>query len=105
MYAIIMNGGKQYKIFENKVFRFEKINNKIGEKIKFEKVILFVKNKYIKIGYPFIKNIVIEGEIVNHGRDIKKKIIKFKRRKHQLKQMGHRQNYTEIKIIKIINLK
>ncbi|WMC18815.1 MAG: 50S ribosomal protein L21 [Enterobacteriaceae bacterium PSpicST2] len=103
MYAIIINGGKQYKIIENKVLRFEKIKNKIGEKIKFEKIILFVKNKRIKIGNPFIKNIIIEAEIINHGKDKKKKIIKFRRRKHQLKRKGHRQNYTEIKIIKIIN--
>ncbi|WGS66180.1 50S ribosomal protein L21 [Enterobacteriaceae bacterium ET-AT1-13] len=102
MYAIIINGGKQYKIVKNKILRLEKINNKIGEIIKFEKILLFVKNKYIKIGNPFVENIIIEAEIINHGKDIKKKIIKFKRRKHHLKQIGHRQKYTEVKIIKII---
>ncbi|WMC19616.1 MAG: 50S ribosomal protein L21 [Enterobacteriaceae bacterium PC38] len=103
MYAIIMNGGKQYKIEENKILKIEKINNKIGKNIIFKKILLFVKNKLIKIGYPYVKNIIIKAKILNHGKNIKTKIIKFRRRKNQRKKIGHRQNYTNIKIIKIIN--
>ncbi|XZR53158.1 MAG: 50S ribosomal protein L21 [Enterobacteriaceae bacterium] len=103
MYAIIIYGSKQYKIEENKKIYIDKINNKIGEKIKFTKIILFVKKKFVKIGTPYVKNITIEAEIINHIKDVKKKIIKFQRRKHHHKIIGHRQNYTYVKIIKIIN--
>ncbi|BFI91069.1 50S ribosomal protein L21 [Enterobacterales bacterium endosymbiont of Anomoneura mori] len=104
MYAIVENGGKQYKVEENKILCIEKINDKIGNKIKLKKILLFVNNKYIKIGKPFINNIIINAEIINHIKDIKKKIIKFKRRKHQKKHLGHRQKYTIIKIIKILKI-
>ncbi|WMC20209.1 MAG: 50S ribosomal protein L21 [Enterobacteriaceae bacterium PSpyr] len=103
MYAIITDSSKQYKIKENQILKIEKKKKKIGEKIIFKKILLFIKNKVIKIGHPYIKNIMVEAKILNHSKSKKIKIIKFKRRKNQRKKIGHRQNYTNIKIIKIIN--
>ena len=51
-----------------------------------------------KIGAPLLEGAKVTGEVLSHGRADKVQIIKFRRRKHHRKQMGHRQWYTEVKI-------
>ncbi|QCI19424.1 50S ribosomal protein L21 [Buchnera aphidicola] len=101
MYAIISNGGKQYKVCVGKIVLLEKLNAQIGEKIIFKNVIMHVGKKNINFGNPFLKNVFIHGNILEHGRLKKIHIIKFNRRKHYKKQQGHRQWFTTIKINKI----
>lgn len=101
MYAVFINGGKQYKVQIGQVLRLEKINCKIGKIIKFKNILLIKKNKKIFLGQPILKNTVIKAYICRHGREKKINIIKFNRRKHYKKKQGHRQNYTSIKIINI----
>ena len=55
----------------------------------------------IKIGKPFVDGSKVVASVVSHGRRKKIHIIKFRRRKHHMKQMGHRQYFTEVKIEKI----
>jgi large subunit ribosomal protein L21 len=52
----------------------------------------------VKIGAPVVEGAQVSAEIVSHGRGKKVRIMKFKRRKHHMKQMGHRQWFTEVKI-------
>nr|WP_075432417.1 50S ribosomal protein L21 [Buchnera aphidicola] len=102
MYAILIDRNKQYKIKCGEIVRLEKIQKEKGKKIIFNEVILFSKNGKTQIGKPILSNIIIEGRIINHGREKKIKIIKFNRRKHYKKTQGHRQYYTDISIEKII---
>ncbi|CAL4322551.1 50S ribosomal protein L21 [Buchnera aphidicola (Chaitophorus populicola)] len=101
MYAVFMNGGKQYKVKIGQILRLEKINHKIGKIIEFNTILLVKKNKEIFLGQPILKNTVIQACIYKHGREKKIHIIKFNRRKHYKKKQGHRQNYTSIKITNI----
>ena len=55
----------------------------------------------VTCGTPLIANAVVTAEVLEQGRHKKIKIIKFRRRKHHMKQMGHRQNYTQVKITAI----
>lgn len=98
MYIVFQNGKKQYKISKNKSIFIEKLKKVPGEIIEFDKILILSERESIKIGNPFLKNVKIKCQIIKHNRDKKIKIIKFKRRKHSLKRMGHRQWYTEIKI-------
>lgn len=101
MYAVFLSGGKQYKAIENQTIKLEKLNYPPGTTIEFDKILLFSNNNFTKIGTPFLKNGKIKACIENHGRAKKIKIIKFNRRKHYKKQQGHRQNFTNVKIIEI----
>lgn len=103
MYAIFSHGGKQYTAKKGQIIRLEKINFKVGLNFTINNILMIVNNKKIKIGNPNIINSNILGNIIRHGREKKIKIIKFKRRKHYKKQQGHRQYFTEIKIIDIIS--
>ncbi len=98
MYAVIRTGGKQYRVAEGETFKVEKLNVAAGESIDISDVLLIANGEDINVGTPVIEGARVTAEVVNHGRGPKIKIIKFKRRKHHRKQMGHRQWFTELKI-------
>lgn len=98
MFAVIVTGGKQYRVEEGQTLKVEKIEVATGESLDFEKVLLIGNGDDVKIGAPVVEGAKVTAEVVTHGRAKKVKILKFKRRKHQMKQMGHRQWFTEIKI-------
>lgn len=101
MYAVVMTGGKQYRVEEGQTLKVEKLEVATGESIELEKVLLIGNGDDVKIGAPEVAGAKVTAEIVAHGRHKKVKIMKFKRRKHHMKQMGHRQWFTELKITSI----
>ncbi len=101
MYAVIVTGGKQYRVEEGETLKVEKIETATGESIELEQVLLIGNGDDVKIGQPVVEGAKVTAEIVAHGRHKKVKIIKFRRRKHSMKQMGHRQWFTELKITSI----
>ncbi|CAL4323437.1 50S ribosomal protein L21 [Buchnera aphidicola (Eriosoma grossulariae)] len=103
MYAILKNGGKQYRVTIGQIIKLEKINHKIGDIIQFNQVLMISDNNKINIGTPYLNQISIQGSVIDQGRNKKIHIIKFRRRKHYKKQQGHRQFYTSVKIQEIKN--
>ena len=101
MYAVIKTGGKQYKVAEGEYLRIESLSAAEGEAVEFNEVLMVADGDDIKIGTPVLDGGKVTGKVLSHGRGKKIKIIKFRRRKHHRKQMGHRQNYTEVLIEKI----
>ena len=101
MYAVIKTGGKQYRVTEGEVLKVEKLNVAAGESLDINDVLLIANGEELKVGAPVIEGAKVTAEVISHGRGPKIKIIKFKRRKHHRKQMGHRQWFTELKITSI----
>lgn len=98
MYAVIKSGGKQYKVKEGDVVRVEKIAANEGETVDIEDVLMLADGDAVTVGTPKVEGAKVSATVKSHGRGPKIKIIKFKRRKHSRKQMGHRQAYTELAI-------
>ncbi len=98
MYAVIVSGGKQHRVEEGETLKLEKLNIEVGASVDFDRVLLVVNGEDVKIGAPVVQGANVSAEIVSHGRGKKVRIMKFKRRKHHMKQMGHRQWFTEVKI-------
>ena len=98
MYAVIVSGGKQHRVEEGETLKLEKLNIEVGASVDFDRVLLVVNGEDVKIGAPVVQGAKVSAEIVSHGRGKKVRIMKFKRRKHHMKQMGHRQWFTEVKI-------
>lgn len=101
MYAVIRTGGKQYRVAKGEILKVEKLEIAAGDSLELTDVLLIADGEDIQIGAPVVKNAKITAEVVSHGRAAKINIIKFKRRKHHRKQMGHRQWFTELKITDI----
>ncbi|MFY0676433.1 MAG: 50S ribosomal protein L21 [Neptuniibacter sp.] len=98
MYAVIVSGGKQYRVQEGESLKLEKLQAEAGSNVEFDRVLLVGNGDDIKIGEPVVDGAKVTAEVVQHGRAKKVEIIKFKRRKHHMKRQGHRQWFTEVKI-------
>ena len=99
--AIIKTGGKQYKVKEGDVLKIEKLNKKAGEKIVFETLLIASSDaKEFSLGKPFLDE-KAEGKITEEGKNKKVSVIKYKNKTRYLRNKGHRQEYSKIKITKI----
>ena len=98
MYAVIATGGKQYRVSEGDVIRIEKLGVEDGDSVVFDKVLLVTDGDDVNVGTPYIEGGNVSGTVQSNGRAKKVEIIKFRRRKHHRKQMGHRQSFTEVEI-------
>jgi len=98
MYAVIKTGGKQYRVSQGDTLRLETLDGSAGDSIEFDQVLMVGEGADVKIGTPLVDGGKVTATIKSHGRGKKVEIIKFRRRKHHMKHMGHRQNYTEVEI-------
>lgn len=98
MYAVIKTGGKQYRVSQGDKLRIESLQAAEGESITIDDILMVGEGDNITIGSPMVANASVNATVLSHGRGKKVNIIKFRRRKHHRKQMGHRQNFTELEI-------
>jgi len=101
MYAVFDAKGFQYIVKEGDTIKIPKISGKEGEKKTFENVLFVSNDKDRLVGTPYISGAKIETEILSKGRYPKIRVFKYKRRKNYRRTYGHRQDYTEVKILKI----
>lgn len=97
-YAVIKTGGKQYRVQQGDVLRVELLNAEEGATFNFDQVLMHGIGESVVVGAPLVEGATVSATIVKHGRADKIRIIKFRRRKHYKRQMGHRQHFTEIEI-------
>lgn len=98
MYAIIVTGGKQYRVMKDEVLRVEKIDAEAGADVVINEVLMVGDGDSVTVGTPTVQGAKVTATVKSHGRLDKIRIVKFRRRKHHRKQMGHRQHFTEIQI-------
>ncbi len=98
MYAVFKTGGKQYRASEGDVITVEKIEAEKGATVELDEVLMVGEGEDVKVGTPFLKGGKVSATVVDHGRHDKIKVLKFKRRKHHMKRMGHRQYFTQLEI-------
>ncbi len=100
MYAIIKNGGKQYKVSEGDILLLDKMS--LEDKSTFEITeVLAVNNGELKTGTPFVNGAVVSAEVINEGRERKVVIFKKRRRKDSKTKRGFRRSFTRVRITKI----
>jgi large subunit ribosomal protein L21 len=98
MYAVIATGGKQYRVSQDTVLRIEKLDAEAGATVEFGEVLLVGQGADVKLGSPLLKGGKVTATVVRHGQGDKVTIVKFRRRKHYLRQKNHRQKFTEVKV-------
>ena len=97
MYAIIMTGGKQYRVQQGDEFRVEKLDAEVGDKVVFDKVVAVGGDKLVA-GTPFVEGCTVEAEVLEQGKADKVIIYKYKAKKDYRRKNGHRQPYTLVKV-------
>lgn len=98
MYAVVRTGGKQVRVFPGHAVRVEKLSGAVGEAVEFDQVLLVGGEGETRVGTPLVEGVKVVGTITDQGRGPKLTIFKMKRRKRYRRKMGHRQDYTEIRI-------
>ncbi|MGD8843190.1 MAG: 50S ribosomal protein L21 [Gammaproteobacteria bacterium] len=98
MYAVIVSGGKQYRVSQGDTLRVEKLDAAEGDSVELDRVLMVVDGADVKIGAPVLEGGKVTAQVKAHGRGDKVEIIKFRRRKHHMKRQGHRQAFTELEI-------
>lgn len=101
MYAVFETGGKQYKVSPGELIKVEKLNSNPGSEVQFEKVLMVQKEDGTMIGHPYLDNVRVVGEVLEHKKGEKIIIFKYKRRKNYRRKKGHRQWYTALRIKEI----
>ena len=101
MYAVIKTGGKQYRVANGETLKIETLVADVGATVSFDEVLLVGEGESVKVGAPLLAGSVVKAEVLAHGRGDKIRIVKHRRRKHYHKEMGHRQNFTQVKITEI----
>ena len=98
MYAVIVTGGKQYKVREGDRLRVEKLLATAGDAVEFDRVLMVSGTGGVKVGSPYLDGGRVSATVNAQGRGEKVDVVKFRRRKNYLRRMGHRQSFTEVTI-------
>lgn len=101
MYAIIEDGGKQYKVSEGDTVLLERKNIEPGGEVEFDRVLLLSNEGDVRVGAPVVDGAKVAGVVKGETRGKKVISMSFHRRKGHKVKKGHRQNYTSVLINKI----
>lgn len=100
MYAVVLTGGKQYRVQEGDVIYVEKLNAEVDSSVKLD-VLAVGKEDGLVVGKPVVEGASVEAKVLGEGKAKKIIVFKYKRKKDYRRKQGHRQPYTKIQIEKI----
>lgn len=98
MYAVVRTGGKQVRVAPGDAIWVEKLPGEVGTSIELPEVLLIGGEGSARIGAPTVAGAKVVATITGHGRGEKITIFKAKRRKRYRRKIGHRQDYTQIRV-------
>jgi large subunit ribosomal protein L21 len=98
MFAVFKTGGKQYRAKVGDTLRVELLTAEAGQTVELNEVLMVGEGADAKVGAPYVAGAKVLATVKSIGRADKIKVVKFRRRKHHRKQMGHRQWFTELTI-------
>ena len=98
MYAVIETGGKQHKVEKGMILSVDLLKDEVGKKITFENVLLYVDGDNVEVGQPYLDNVKVTAEIKDTVKADKISILRFRRRKHSMRKIGHRAKHSQVEI-------
>ncbi|NCC07578.1 MAG: 50S ribosomal protein L21 [Clostridia bacterium] len=101
MYAVIVTGGKQYRVEKGDVVFVEKLEVEADSTYTFDTVLAVGEEGSVKVGTPTVAGATVEGKVIKNGKGKKLNIITYRAKKGSARRMGHRQPYTKIEITDI----
>ena len=102
MYAVIETGGKQYRVAPGQTIEVDTIAGDVGSEVEFDRVLAISNESNELVLGDALKTAKVRATIDSHGRGDKVIVFKFKRKKQYKRTIGHRQNYTRVKVQEIV---
>ena len=99
--AIIVTGGKQYRVSEGDEIFVEKLDAAIGDSVKFDQVLAVVDGENAKFGTPVVDGACVSANVIKQVKAPKVRVYKMKPKKGYRRTQGHRQPYTKVQIVSI----
>ena len=100
MYAVIVTGGKQYRVSQGDIIYVEKLDQEVDSKVNFD-VLMLGSEDSVEIGTPTLAGAKVEGKVLAQVKGEKLIIFKYKSKKNYHRKAGHRQQYTKVEITSI----
>ena len=100
-HAVIVTGGKQYRVAEGDVIFVEKLDAEAGKSFEFNQVMAVIDGENNMFGAPYISGASVTANVVKTGKAKKVRVYKMKPKKGYRRTQGHRQPYTKVQIEKI----
>jgi large subunit ribosomal protein L21 len=97
-YAIVEDGGKQYRAVIGESIEVDRYPLELGEEIDMDHVLLIADGENVKVGTPFIEGAKIEATVVAHVKGPKVVVFRYKAKERIRSKTGHRQQYTKVRI-------
>jgi large subunit ribosomal protein L21 len=101
MFAVIKTGGKQYKVAKDDVIEVEKLPGEAGAAVELGEVLMLSDGGKVEVGSPLLKGAKVSAEVVEQTRGDKIIVFKKKRRKNYRRRGGHRQHFTDVRVVQI----
>lgn len=101
MYAVVVTGGKQYKVQQGDTLYIEKLNAEPGQKVELTDVLMVEKDGQVTVGTPKVDGVKVVLDVVRHGKGKKIIVFKYKAKKNYRRKNGHRQPFTQVVVEKI----
>lgn len=101
MYAVIVTGGKQYRVTEGDIVFVEKLEAADGAEVTFDKVLAVGEEGSVKVGAPVVEGASVVGKVLKNGKGKKIHVLTYRSKKGSKRAMGHRQPYTKVEITTI----
>jgi large subunit ribosomal protein L21 len=102
MYAIITDGGRQYKVQEGQELAIDYRDVSRGEQIEFDRVLAVSSEEGLQLGKPTLESAKVTAEVLGAAQGRKLFVQKLRRRKNSRRRTGHRQICTKIRISRIV---
>lgn len=103
MYAVIETGGKQYRVAPGQTIEIDTLTGDVGSAVEFDRILALSNEANELLLGDVLKTARVRGTIAAHGRGDKIIVFKFKRKKQYKRTIGHRQNYTRVKVQEIVS--
>jgi large subunit ribosomal protein L21 len=97
-YAIVEDGGKQYKAVEGQTIEVDRFDSEIGDQLDLERVLLIVDEEIVQVGTPLVEGAKVQATVVSQVKGPKVVVFKYKPKKRYRVKTGHRQKYTRLQI-------
>ena len=101
-YAIVEDGGKQYKAIEGQTIEVDRFQAEVGKQVDLDRVLLITDGKKTSVGTPYLEGAKVEATVDSQIKGPKIVVFKYKARERYRVKTGHRQRYTRLRIASIV---
>jgi large subunit ribosomal protein L21 len=98
VYAIVSTGGRQHRAEVGRIMKTQKLAAEVGSQVVLDQVLLIQDGDRLRVGTPVVEGASVTGRVIQQGRDPKIRVVKFKRKKHYRRTIGHRQAFTVVEV-------